>query len=51
MKQARVVFVLSSTVYSITGPAKIDQGLVGRNESFPMCQSPEFFLYLSSESS
>lgn len=50
MKQARVVFVLSSTVCSITRSAKIDQGFVGRNESFPMCQSPEFFLYLSSES-
>lgn len=36
MKQARVVFVLSSTVCSITGSAKIDQGFVGRNESFPM---------------
>lgn len=51
MKQARVVFVLSSTVCSITGSAKIDQCFVGRNESFPMCQSPEFLLYLSSESS
>jgi hypothetical protein len=51
MKQARVVFVLSSTVCSITGSAKIDQGFVGRNDRFPMCQSPEFFLYLSSESS